>query len=359
MLRRWIITLVMLALALAAIWGYKQNLQAAQQTQGESMPEPAAVVEAQQAQLVDYQAKVQVNGQVVPAQQLQLSNELAGKIAQLSLPSGGKVKKGQLLVAMDSSEEKARLAAAKASLLLAEQRVKRVTELRKTNKISAEDLDTAMANQAVAKAEIAALEATIAKKHLYAPFDAVVGIHNLEQGQYLQANSEITHLVGIQDYVWVDFSLPQTYGELPLQSSVWIKAISQNATVVEAKIVAMEPSLSSASRQLRYRAKVDISQLPLKPNTLVKVTVPLLNAQQQVAVPDLAISRDQAGEYVFLLDDEGEGAYRAKRQKIIIGARQGQQVFIQSGLEVGQLVATKGAFKLRPGIKVYISQPAA
>lgn len=359
MVRRWIITIGLLFLGIAGIFGYKQSLMAAQQEQSANVPEPAAVVEAVEAQQDTYQQLIKVNGTVQAYKQLQLSNELPGKIKVLNLGSGSEVQKGQLLVELDHSEESARLQGAKASLILNQQTLKRVRELQKSNKISDEEVDRAAANVSVAKADIAALEATIAKKKLYAPFNARVGIHNLEAGQYLQANSQITDLIGIQPYTWIDFNMPQTYRELALGTEVEVRAISLGAQTATAQVIAVDPSLSSSSRNLKYRAQVSADKLALRPHTLVKVTVPVASDELTVSVPDLAVTRDHLGDYVFLLEEEGEGAYRAKRQKVILGARQGDRVMIKSGLEVGQLIAAKGAFKLRPGLKVFISQPQA
>lgn len=359
MLGRWIITLSVLVLGGLGIFGYKQSLMAAQQAQGANMPEPAATVEAVNVEAMAFQKTIRVNGEVQAFKQLKLSNELSGKIRTLDLASGSLVEKGQLLLELDHSEESARLEGAKARLVLNKQILKRVIELQKSNKISDEEVDRAQANVTIAQSDIAALNATIAKKRLLAPFKARVGIHNLEPGQYLDTNSQITTLIGVQPYTWVDFNLPQTYHELALGTKVEIDTIMLNGTRVSATVVAADPMLSSTSRNLKYRAQVESQLLSLKPNTLVKVTVPVASEIATVAVPDLAVTRDHLGDYVFLLEAEGEGAYRAKRQKVILGERMGDRVMIKSGLTLGQMVAAKGAFKLRPGLKVFVSQPAA
>jgi membrane fusion protein (multidrug efflux system) len=77
------------------------------------------------------------------------------------------------------------------------------------------------------------------------------------------------------------------------------------------------------------------------------------------SVPDLAITRDPLGSYVFLLEAEGEGAYRAKKVKVTLGDRNDDRVLVLSGIEEGQLIATKGAFKLFPQMKVYVAESLA
>ncbi|WDE11803.1 efflux RND transporter periplasmic adaptor subunit [Thalassomonas haliotis] len=220
-------------------------------------------------------------------------------------------------------------------------------------------MDQAKAEVEIAQSELAVLKATIAKKQVYAPFTARVGIHNLEVGQYLDNNTKITELIGVYDYTWVDFSLPQTYGELALATQVDISTIADNGQVFEAEIIAVDPQLSSSSRQLKYRAQFAKTSGFLKPNTLVTVTAPVAKARELVAISDLAITRDHLGEYVFVLQDEGNNSYRAKRQKVVLGDRRGDKVMVTDGLAPGTLIATKGAFKLRPGLKVFISDENA
>ena len=113
----------------------------------------------------------------------------------------------------------------------------------------------------------------------------------------------------------------------------------------------MEPLLTQDSRQLKYRAKVLTSELNIKPNQLVKVAVPITAQQSVLVVPSLAIVRDQLGEYVFKLIKDDNGDYRASREKVVLGDRLNEKVIVSKGLTSGELVAAKGAFKLRPGLK--------
>ena len=354
-IRRWVITLVVLLLSLAGIFGYKESLNAARAQQGQGMPEPSATVAAESVQTVAYQASTKVSGEVQAYKQLELNNELAGKISKLNLVSGSRVEAGDLLLELDHSEESARVIGVKARLELNRHTYKRYLKLQKNNEISDELVDQARAEVEIAQSELAVLQANIRKKQIYAPFTAHVGIHNLEVGQYLDSNTMITKLIGVYDYTWVDFSLPQTYGELALGTRVSIHTIADNNSEYQAEVIAVDPQLSSSSRQLKYRAQFAKSSGFLKPNTLVTVKAPVAEARELVAVSDLAITRDHLGEYVFILQDEGNNSYRAKRQKVVLGDRRGDRVMVMDGLAPGTLIATKGAFKLRPGLKVFIS----
>ncbi|WNC71562.1 efflux RND transporter periplasmic adaptor subunit [Thalassotalea psychrophila] len=350
----WLITLCLLSLALFSLYQYKQLLMSP--NAAEQHFEPAATVDAVTVSSISFQKKVQVNGEIKAIKQLELKNELAGKIIKLNLISGSKVFKDQILIEIQHTQEKAQLIAANAQLTLTKNSLTRYKTLKESNEVSQELVDNAESGFATAQSNVILLQDSIAKKIIKAPFDAVVGINELELGQYLDSNTSITTLVGVNDFIWVDFSLPQTYDDLAVNTEVMLSKVGSDELPVRAEVIAINPSLSANSRHLKYRAKVLKSTLPLRPNTLVNVSVPVSASKQQIAIPDLALTHDQFGDYVFVLQPQDDGSYRAKRQKVIVLVRVAEQAIISSGLQNKQIVATDGAFKLQEGMKVFINK---
>jgi len=355
---KWLLVIIILAGTIFGLYSYKSSLQDAAKAQAASMPEPSATVTAVEVTNINYQKQIKVSGEVQAFKFLMLNNELAGEIIRLNAKSGSIVTKQQVLLELDHRDEDARLLAAKATLMLEKQTLARNIELHKNRTISEEQVDQARAAVQIAQADISVIKTAIDKKIITAPFTARVGIHTLEVGQYLDKNSQVLTLVGVNDFTWVDFNLPQLYQELTLASTVKISPINQ-VTEFEAKIIAIDPQLSRTSRHLKYRAQIPSATLALKPNTLVSVIVPISKQVTLASVPDLAIKRDALGEYVFVLEPSDEGSYRAKQVPVKLGERQGQQVMITSGIEAGQIIANKGAFKLFPGMKVYLADEVA
>lgn len=348
----WFIAVVIAAILVAGLFLYKASLSSEQSMQ--SGPEPSVKVQAFRTKNSLYQKQLSVIGEGQAVKYITLKNELAGKVTKLNMASGELVKKGQLLITLDHSEELALLASANATTKLKEQTLKRFKKLEKDNRISQENVDLAEAEYSIAIANTSRLEAMVAKKVINAPFDARVGIHNINVGQFLDSNTEITDLIGVEDYIWVDFKVPQTYGQLSLNTSVEV-TINDTATSLEvttkASINSVESLYSKDSRQLKYRAKVPNSTLNIKPNQLVKVAVPIKEAKSVITVPSLAIVRDQLGEYVFKLIKDDQGDYRASRVKVVLGDRVNEHVVVSEGLNADDLIAAKGAFKLRQGLK--------
>jgi membrane fusion protein (multidrug efflux system) len=363
-LRKWSLAIAVILVIIGALVAYKVLDIKAEIAELEMQPEYSESVEAARAESIAFTPSTQVLGVVVAPQKLELRSELAGRIQDVRFASGEQVSKGQLLIQMDISEELAQLNSAKARAELAKSTNKRIASLRHSNAVSEERYDETLAELRVAEAEIALLQATIEKKTLRAPFDAIAGIHQFEAGQYLEENTFITTLVGLQDYVWVDFSLPQFYNPLPVGAPVSIASVpgsagATGADALEAQIIARNSTISSDARSLQYRARVETSGFSLIPNSIVSVLVPVGQSLQKVAVPSVAILHSAAGPYVYrLIADEQAGGYRAKQQPVTLGQQVGGMTIVESGLADGEQVAAAGAFKLSDGLLAYISATA-
>lgn len=358
-IKAWIITLLIISLVLFGLYTYKKNLLSPNAEASVGSFEPVATVEVTEAKLSLFQNKVQVTGNIKAPQQLILKNEFAGKITELFLISGDVVEKGQTLLILDTSNEQADLIAAKARLTLSKQTLKRLKNLVSRNEVSADLVDKAISDLAIAESEVMSLTTIIDKKTITAPFKAIVGLHNLTIGQYLDGNSHIADLVGVSTFLWVEFSLPQSFPELALNENITIN--STNGVNISAHVIAVEPMLTSQSRHLKYRAKFSGENNAIKPNALVNVIAPISDTENRISIPDIALTHDQFGDYVFVLTpEEGEqGSYRAKRKQVWLELKNDTQVVLQKGLDEGQIIATVGAFKLSEGMKVFIAKTEA
>ena len=317
---------------------------------GNSFPEPMESVELAIAKQVNWQKTVMATGEVVAKSSVDLSNELAGRIGKVGFEPGAQVSKGQLLLSFDIAEELAQRDAATANATIARLLLERNTALSKTGVASLEALDNATAQFNAASAKVAALDATIAKKTLLAPFDANTGLHELKQGQYLAAGTIITRLVGIESKLWIDFNLPQQQASLAVGDSVSMVGYPES----EAIVIARDSWVDSQSRNVRYRAEANAHR-GLLPGAFVRVSAKLGEISRLIEVPASAIRYDAMGANVYVLNPSEEGAdapERASRRAVELGSENDQKVLVLSGLKVGERVAANGSFKLRENILV-------
>jgi membrane fusion protein, multidrug efflux system len=358
-LRNWSLTLIAIASLGYGLYYFKSAEISSQASQ--AMPEYPEPVDVALALMLDYKDQVTVPAEVVAPDAIVLTNELAGTVRVLNLNNGSLVTKGELLLQLDISEETASLNTAKAKTKLAATELKRTQSLQKRQLVAAEALDRAEAELAINLAEVERIQAIIAKKTVYAPFDGILGLHDVSVGEYLPANSQITSLVAAQTHLWIDVSLSQQQSQNLTNDEVELILTDKQASGqgVFAKIIAKNPLIDSQTRSVKYRALFKQSaDVNLIPGAFIEVNVKQGEAIPMIRLPKQAILRQQASRYVYVLQSESEGLYRVQRRDIDLFQEDGEYSYIKAGLTAGEQVVTAGAFKLYPNKLVNIRQVA-
>ena len=358
-IRRWATAVSIVVITIGSLAYIKVGQVQAAIAFGESFPEPSATVETLITQSSIYQPTYQVTGQVRAIKAITLHNQLSGTIEQVNYIAGGQVAQGQLLIALNTSEEQAQLQAANASFKLAKATLERNKKLLVGNKVSQQLVDSALADYQVGLANIANIQSVIDKKQVLAPFSGTIGLETFEVGQFINANASLTTLVDDNKDMWLDFKLPQTMAKLSLDSQITLTKISQaeQPQHLSALVIAKHSQMDAASRHLSYRAQINNSRDLLSHNELVKIAIPK-KSQQVVIVPNSAVVRGPFGSYVFELIKDDSGQYRAHKRAVELGQRDGDNHIVRQGLEQGMLIATIGAFKLTPQLLVYAKNTA-
>jgi membrane fusion protein (multidrug efflux system) len=347
---RWILTFLFCVTVVAVLGFVKFNQIQAAIAFGESFPESSETVLVEVVQNSQWQANLQVTAEVLATRSLAVRNELEGIITSVGFRSGGAVAKGQVLLQLDVANEQAQLDAIVAQVSIAQLDVNRFSKLLESNASSRDQYDRAKAQLAIEQARVRALESIIAKKTLIAHFDSVAGLHELEAGAYLSANTLITQLVSAKNEMWVDFSVPQEYANLYSGDRVIISSASLFSGTLDANIIGVSQVIAQDSRSLRARALWTNVPKRVKPGALVEVSLVVGEVLDVVRLPSVAVLYDAFGSFVFSLNQDDQGDWRASRQPVVVQGRVQKNTILSSGVKAGDTVATIGASKLREGI---------
>ena len=362
--RKWTITITLCITIVAALALFKVMEIRAAIAFAESFPEQSETVEIAVVSTTNFTSSINTIGEMVAPQRLDLRNEIAGEIAAVNFDSGKQVNQGDILLQLDISVERANLKAAEAKAVLARSVYLRTVDLLKSKAASDDQLDRANAELATSQAEIEALKSTIEKKTLRSPFNGRAGLHDLEVGQFLTGNSLITTLIGQNDFIWVDFKVPQFYRRLQTEDRVEISPIGQKTINQKNKgfqliatVIAEYTILNAGSRSRWYRAEVANPSEFFSANTIVNVKVAVSDQQRLAQIPVAAIQYDPLGQFVFILvEDKDNNGFRAVRRPIEVKVVGEELALIESGLEEGDRIAAEGAFKLQEGLLVFSSE---
>jgi len=350
--------LAAVAVFLTAIGTVKfRQIQAAVAQAASFQPPPEAVTTAV-ARQEQWPATLGAIGTVVAVRGVTVSADLPGMVESISFDSGRTVREGEVLVRLDTRQERAQLAAAEAQLELARLNLDRGRGLRDQGVIAQADFDRVNAENSQAQARVGEIRATIERKTIRAPFTGMLGIRQVNLGQYLGGGAPIVPLQAI-DPVYVNFSVPQQQvGRLRTGGEVRLSAEGDSGGEFGGRITAVDSVVDESTRNVQVQATVPNPGGRLHPGMFVETRVLLGVAQAVVSLPASAISYAPFGDSVFVVADvqgpKGQ-TYRGVRQQFVkLGPARGDQVAVLSGVKPGEEVVSSGAFKLRNGAAVKV-----
>jgi len=330
---------------------------------GKSFVPPPETVSSAKVESATWQAARSAIGSVVAIHGVTLGSEVTGTVRQIFFDSGTFVKKGSVMVRMDTSIEQAQLESARADAELAKLTLKRTRTLDQNGAVTAAEVDAAVAKEKQTVAAVASLEATIAKKTIRAPFDGRVAIRQVELGQILSAGTPIASLQSVSP-IYVEFSLPQqSLADLKVGQKVRVRADIFPGASWEGEISIINPEVDVATRNVRIRATFENSNGRLTPGMFVNVEVLSNETHQVTLIPATAVIYAPYGDSVFAVeekkDDHGKASLIAHQKFVRLGERRGDFVAVVSGLSPGETVVSAGAFKLRNGMSVKVNNELA
>lgn len=361
MAKRMAVMLSAVAVFVLGVGAVKLRMLRGASAQAASFQPPPEAVTTIVAREESWPAVLEAIGTVSAVQGVTVSADLPGVVTAIAFDSGRTVKAGDLLVQLDTRQERAQLAAAEAARALAALSLERARGLRDEGVVSQADYDRVLAEHAQAEARVGEIRATIERKQVVAPFDGLLGIRRVDLGQYLQAGQPIVPLQALHP-VHVDFGVPQQeVARIRVGRAVRVTSDAA-AGAFEGRISAVDSEIDAATRNARVRATLDNRDGRLRPGMFVEAHLLLGTARSLVSLPASAVAYAPYGDSVFLLAPaDGQGVRTVRQQFVKLAGTRGDRVGVLSGLAAGAEVVTSGVFKLRPGAAVRVDnsvQPA-
>jgi membrane fusion protein (multidrug efflux system) len=358
MKKRMILMLIVVAIFIAAIGAIKVHQVRGSIAQASSFQPPPEAVTTTVARQEEWPTTVSAIGTVTAVQGVTVSADLPGIVEKIGFQSGTAVRAGAVLVQLDTSQERAQLAAADARRDLARLNHERMRGLREQGIISQSEYDRVATESRQAEAGVGEIRATIERKTIRAPFSGVLGIRQVNLGQYLAGGDPIVELQSLRP-VYVNFSVPQqVMGRL--RAGTEVRVTAQGLAGVEpGRITAVDSIVDPETRNVQVQATLANRDGRLRPGMFVESQLFLGASTPVIALPASAISYAPYGDSVFVVEDlkgpDGQ-TYRGARQQFVkLGGARGDQVAVVSGLKPGEEVATSGVFKLRNGAAVRVN----
>lgn len=279
-------------------------------------------------------------------EQVTLTTRVAGVIAEVLFEGGDKVEAGQTLVKLASEPEAIAVETAEAQRAQAFDAVERYKQLNEgtVSRVARAEAETALK---VADAALRRAREDLDRMAIKAPFAGIVGLTNLQTGDYLAIGNPIATLDD-RTAIVIEFTVPEAVApsikrEMPVRASL----AARPGEIFNGKVAGVGTRIDPVTRTLSVRAEIPNPDLSLIPGSTFSVSVQLTGEKSPV-VPGLAIQWDRAGAYVWRLTAESA----VERVDAAIIARDGDRVFIDAKLAAGDKIVHEGGGLLTAGQQV-------
>ena len=342
-------------------------------------PVPTITVSTVEVKPQQWTPGIDAVGTVTAANGVDVAGQVGGVVQKINFEANAAVKRGQVLVQLDDSVERAGLMAARSSVAVASDALTRTRQLFNSNIATTADLQAAQNKLDQAEGALAQIEATLAQKAIKAPFDGTIGIPKVDPGQFIAAGTAIATLQDLSK-MRVDFTVPeQELSQLKLGQPVSL-GLSEDHLDFNGAITGIDPKVDSTSRLVTVQAVVDNSNGTLRPGQFARVRVHLPEEQNVIALPQTAVVISLYGSYVYQVVDappakdgqaggnakasggakaatDGKAAepkLQAKQVFVQTGRRSGTEIEITKGVEAGMQIVSSGQNKLSNGSPVVV-----
>ena len=359
---------------MAAVLGMTLTIGA--QASGPNGPKPPARVVVEPVTQQDFAYSLEFPARVAGSRQVEVRAQVSGILQARTYEEGQTVKQGQVLFKIDPRTYQANLARAKAALAQeqaryrqAERNLERIKKIQAKGFASGSELDNALsafeqskANIEAAKAEVLARQIDLDYTTVKAPISGITSQETRSEGSLVVAAdpsaSLLTHITQL-DPVYVNFAYPdQVLEKLRSDAQQGLLQMAEGGALEVSlanhkhvgKVNFTDSLISRGTGTVTARAVVPNPEHSLLPGQFVRVKVQGLTYPQALSVPERAVSQNERGTLVYVVDEKGIARERLVKTGITTEGRW----LIHDGLDVGDRVVVEGLKHVEPDRQVVV-----
>lgn len=327
------------------------------------------VADIQEAEII---RSFEAPGRVVSKYQVNVMARIAGYLQKSYFKEGDFVKAGQTLFQIEPQEfsnasnvAKADVENTRAQLVYAEKQLARAKELVAKDYIAKSQYDNLLAQRDALRAQLASAQAryndsnrNLGYTHVKAPVDGRIGIITVTLGNYVSPSSGALTTINSTNPIYVTFpldsadfdALSMADGSNNINRKTEIYFSNGQKYPLNGVQDFHDNKIDQATGTVTMRATFQNPNNQLLHGEFVTVKLYSNNPVKTPVVPQTAVQENQAGKYVYKIDDKG----LPQLTYIKIGAQNGTSWIVNEGLKAGDRVVIDGIQKVIPGQPVTI-----
>ena len=314
---------------------------------GTGKVEKLVPVEVRDMTARNFEHFVRLSATVSSKENVLLSAESNGRVVSIEAKEGTRVRKGDVILRLESDFIVGQLQEAEAAFKLAETTYNRRARLWKDSIGSEIEYLSAETNYKAASNRLKQVQAQYDNTFVKAPVNGTVDGINVNEGEFVGAGVPVARVVDLSN-----LELETEISERYLKSvkkgdyvNVSIPALGLNQ---DEKIIFTSQYINPENRSFMIKVGLSNSNSLIKPNLLAELRFRDYQNPEALVVPSMAILKDLKGDYVYTVVDGEEGSL-AKKKYIERGASFSDETEILGGLSAGDLVVVAGYNSINDG----------
>jgi len=301
--------------------------------------------------------------EILANRQSNMRSETAGRVVEVLVEAGDRVKEGQVLLRLDVGRPASAAQAAKAAVAQSEARLNqaqreqaRTKKLVQTGGLPEQRLDDAedAVRLASAARDAARAEARLARRGLTeavvrAPFAGTIVERTVELGEYLVPGSPLLVLADtslLKARVLLD---PREAIDVTVGRKALISVYARPGEVFSGKVVRVGEVIDPRSRRLPVEIELDDDGGRLRPGLVARFSVETGEPKMVIQVPLEGVFERFGSQHVYIIEDG-----LARRRAIELGPVRAGFAEVAEGIEPGETVVIKGVTRVVDGSKVHV-----
>jgi len=301
-----------------------------------------------------FQHFIEINGSVRAEKDAIISTETSGQIKRIYVEEGQNVKKGELVVSLNTSIIQSNINEVKTSLELANSSYDKQAELWKENIGTEMQYLQAKNNKETLEGKLKTLHAQLEMARIKAPFDGIVDQIFAKEGELATPGVRILHIVNLTKL--------KVYGSV---SETFLPNIQNGASVSlsfpvypdytkTAEIYRKSEVINEKSRTFKIEIKLDNEENKFKPNMISKILLNDFTADEAFVVPSQIIKQDYEGSFLYVIEKNGDKLV-ARKKYVKTGITYENNTMILEGLNESDKVIVVGYNIVSPGAHIYVA----
>jgi RND family efflux transporter MFP subunit len=311
--------------------------------------------------------RLRVSGELQPVNRVVMRAKTGGKILNLDVREGERVRAGEILMRFETDDLQSMLLqresdrdAAKAELVLAMQALNRVEQLSKKSVASKEQLEKAKSDVAANSSKVQSLSAQVdiarvalRDAEVLAPFDGILASRAVEAGTHVSADAELLTLVDTSDLEAKVLVSTRDIQRVAIGQITELLIDGMDGQTIRGAVARINPVADSGTRFVPVYLRLANRDGRLWGGMFATGSILVRQKADTLVVPAISLRKDYSSDYVLKLQDG-----HLQRQPVTVGAawNGGSMLEIATGLKRGDTIVTAPLPELGPGVAVIITK---